>query len=208
VSAGARGVVDSASNDGAGPVEILAISGSLRGASINSALLRATARLASGDLRVRVFDGVAALPLFNPDVVDADTDTPPPAPVRYLYDAVTACDALLIASPEYAHGVTGAIKNLLDWLVSFKPFVYLPVAVVNTSPRAHHADAALRETLKTMSALIVEPASLSIPLLGTGLDEDGMVRTAAIADAIGRSVAALGAAARDRRGPPAQAPLP
>jgi hypothetical protein len=72
-------------------------------------------------------------------------------------------DALLIASPESAHGVTGTIKNVFDWLVGFELFVNRPVAILNTSPRAHHADEALREILRTMSALIVEEASVSIP---------------------------------------------
>ena len=44
-------------------------------------------------------------------------------------------DALLIASPEYAHGVSGVMKNALDWLVGDEAFVGKPVALVNTSPR-------------------------------------------------------------------------
>ncbi|EQD29777.1 NADPH-dependent FMN reductase, partial [mine drainage metagenome] len=52
------------------------------------------------------------------------------------------------------------------WLVGDAAFVSKPVAVFNAAPRAQHADAALRETLRTMSAVIVEAASISIPLLG------------------------------------------
>jgi NAD(P)H-dependent FMN reductase len=173
-------------------MKILAISGSLRAASINSALLRATVRLADQgvlagrEIEVRLFAGVGSLPLFNPDLESAL-----PAPVQALHQAVASADALLIASPEYAHGVTGAIKNLLDWLVSFEPFVYKPVAVLNASPRARHADAALRETLQTMSAHIVEPASITIPLLGSGLDEDGMVESPAVSAAVRRVLAEL-----------------
>lgn len=66
------------------------------------------------------------------------------------------------------------IKNALDWLVSYEPFAFKRVAVLNASPRASHADAALRETLKTMAAHIVEEASLTIPLLGRGWDEQAM----------------------------------
>ena len=100
-------------------------------------------------------------------------------------------DALLIASPEYAHGVTGTIKNALDWLVSFEPFADKPVAVLNTSPRAHHADDALRETLKTMSAVVVEQASITVPLLGAHLTEDGMVEDPTISRAIRGALEAL-----------------
>ncbi len=173
-------------------MNLLAICGSLRKASINAALLRAARRVAPPGMEVAVFDGVGELPLFNPDL-----EARLPAPVLALHAAVASSDALLIASPEYAHGVTGSIKNTLDWLVSFEPFVGKPVAVLNASPRAHHADAALRETLKTMSAVIVEPASLSIPLLGARLDEDGMVADSGVSSAITRSLAALRAAVID-----------
>src|SRR5579872_2393862 len=141
---------------------VLGLCGSLRRASVNLALLRAAARLAPPGLELRVFGRLGELPLFNPDL---EAELPPP--VAALHGAVAAADALLIASPEYAHGVTGTIKNALDWLVAFEPFVGKPVAVLNASPRAHHADEALRETLRTMSARIVEEASLSLPLLGS-----------------------------------------
>lgn len=167
-------------------MRVLAISGSLRAASINSALLRAAARLAPPEVEVSLFSGVGELPLFNPDL---ERQLPPQ--ILALHTEVVAADALLIASPEYAHGVTGAIKNTLDWLVSSESFVHKPVAVLNASPRAHHADSALRETLKTMSAIIVEAASVSIPLLGANLTENGMVESQSVSHAIEASLAAL-----------------
>lgn len=167
-------------------MNILAISGSLRAASINSALLRATASLAPPGICVTLCTLIGALPLFNPDL-----ELDPPPSVAQLRAQIAAADALLIASPEYAHGVTGAIKNTLDWLVSCEAFVNKPVAVLNASPRAHHADAALRETLKTMSAVIVESASLTIPLLGANLTEADMAEAPAIAHAIREALAGL-----------------
>lgn len=151
---------------------ILAFCGSLRRNSMNAALLRAAARLAPPGIRV---DSIALgeLPLFNPDL-EAEL----PAPVRRLHAAIEQCTALLIASPEYAHGVTGTLKNALDWLVSFEGFVGKPVAIFNASPRSLHADASLREILTTMSARIVEPACLALPLRGLALGEDAMVASA------------------------------
>lgn len=143
-------------------MRILGISGSLRNASVNSALLRAAQRLALPNIELVIFDAVGELPLFNPDL-----EARLPVQVIALHRAVAESDALLIASPEYAHGVTGVMKNTLDWLVSFEPFVGKRVAVLNVSPRAHHADRALRETLKTMSANIIDEASFRIPIGST-----------------------------------------
>lgn len=154
-------------------VSVLAISGSLRQASLNSALLRAVARLTPADTNVTLFNGMGELPLFNPDI-----ETPEPPVVAKLRTQIVAADAVLIASPEYAHGVSGVMKNALDWMVGNESFVYKPVALLNASPRAHIAQAALREILSTISARIIEPACISVPLLGSGLGEDDIVQHA------------------------------
>lgn len=151
-------------------MKILAICGSLRAASLNAMLIRALIRLAPSDINILAYDGMAALPLFNPDL-----DLTPPASVVDLKEQIAAADIILIASPEYAHGITGVIKNALDWTVSSDVFVYKPVVVLNASPRATHADAALREILSVMSAKILEAASVKVPVIGAKLDEDGMV---------------------------------
>jgi len=122
--------------------------------SSNSALLRAAASLAPPEMTVTVFDGLGELPLFNPD-----HEANPPDVVATFRSHVVDADALLIASPEYAHGITGTIANALDWLVAFDLFAYKSVAVLNASPRAHHANAALREMLRTMAAAIQESLS-------------------------------------------------
>lgn len=142
-------------------MKILAISGSLRAASINTAALEAIARLAPPGVGVEVYRGLDALPLFNPD-----REPDPPACVLDFWARVERADALIIASPEYAHGISGAMKNALDWLVGLEGFVGKRVAVVNTSERAHHADEALRETLRTMATGLLGEASTVLPLRG------------------------------------------
>lgn len=106
-------------------MKILAISGSLRAASLNSALLRAIARLAPPDISVQLFADLGDLPLFNPDIEATD----PPVVARFRAQLLAA-DAVLIASPEYAHGITGAMKNALDWMVGSQVFVNKPVALL------------------------------------------------------------------------------
>jgi chromate reductase, NAD(P)H dehydrogenase (quinone) len=149
---------------------VLALSGSLRAASINSAFCRAAAKLAPPGFETTVYAGLGALPLFNPDA-----EASPPESVLALRRAVSAADALVVASPEYAHGISGVMKNALDWLVSHEGAAYKPVALVNTSPRASHAVAALREVLTTMSAALIEDACISVPLLAECTTEDAML---------------------------------
>lgn len=166
-------------------MKILAICGSLRAASLNAMLIRALIRLAPQDIDILAYDGMATLPLFNPDL-----DLIPPASVVNLKQQIAAADVILIASPEYAHGITGVIKNALDWTVSSDVFVYKPVVVLNASPRATHADAALRETLSVMSARILETASVKVPVIGAKLDEDGMFSHPEIAGILKTALAA------------------
>lgn len=152
------------------PVKVLGLCGSLRATSWNGALLRTAAKLAPASISVELYPSLGSLPLFNPDLEAAI-----PEAVSALYTKVASADALLIASPEYAHGVTGTIKNALDWLVGFSPFAGKFVVLLNASPRAYHADAALRETLRTMAANLVEEACISLPVLGSNLTEEQML---------------------------------
>lgn len=141
---------------------LLAISGSLRARSSNTEMLRALTLLAPPDLTVRHYDGLATLPAFNPDL-DEEGMTPP-TPVLALRKEAIEADALVICSPEYAHGVPGSLKNALDWLVSVPEMVHKPVALLNASPRSMHAQSSLAETLRTMSMYLVGESPVPVPL--------------------------------------------
>lgn len=169
-------------------MNVLAISGSLRAASINSAFCRILPRLAPASLRVTVLSGVGELPLFNPDLEQS-----PPRSVQEFRSVVGRADALVIASPEYAHGVSGVMKNALDWLVSYEGTVSKPVALVNTSPRARHAYQALREILQTMSTTIIDEASISLPLLGSCTTEEAMLAAPEVRRSAEAALAAIAA---------------
>src|SRR6185312_4653985 len=170
-------------------MKFVAISGSLRNGSSNTAVLRAAARLAPREVQVALFDGIAGLPFFNPDL-DGDEL---PAPVAAFRAAIGGADGLLISSPEYARGVAGVMKNALDWLVASFEFPDKPVALINASPRATHALAALRLTLETMSARIADDASVTLPLLGTASGEDEIVANPELAEPLRRSLARFSA---------------
>ena len=175
---------------GAAPaVRLLTVSGSLRAVSANGAVLDAAARLAPAGVRVTRFDGLAGLPAFNPDL-DGE-GAPRSEPVDAWRRAVAAADALMICSPEYAHGVPGALKNALDWLVSGPDVPGLPVAVVNATTRAGIAHASLIETLRTMSASVVEAASVRLPLAPAQKTPEAILADPAVAAMLAEALDAL-----------------
>ena len=160
-------------------MKVLAISGSLRAASKNTALLRAIAQLAPSNVTVELYCDLGKLPLFNPDL-----ENDRPQSVISLCEKLMKADVVLIASPEYAHGVTGAIKNALDWMVSTEAFINKPVALLNASPRAVHAHKALRETITVMSGLVIDEASITLAIVGSDFDEAAMVADPLISNAV------------------------
>src|SRR5579864_6857680 len=152
-------------------MKILAISGSLRAASHNRAVLEAARGLAPSGVAIELCEVIGKLPFFNSDLEAKRL----PEQVAGFRKAIGAADGLLISSPEYARGVSGVMKNALDWLVGSHEFPGKPVALINTSPRATHALAALTLTLETMSANLIHQASITLPLLGTTNEAGSMV---------------------------------
>jgi chromate reductase len=161
-------------------VKLLALSGSLRIASTNTATLETLSRLAPADVEILLYRDLGALPHFNPD---GDEAAPPPA-VAALRALVGAAAGLIIATPEYAHGVPGALKNALDWLVASEAFPGKPVALINTAPRSFHAQSALRETLATMSARLIPEAFVALPLTGKMVGADDIAANPRFAAAL------------------------
>jgi chromate reductase len=177
-------------------MRLLAVSGSLRSSSSNTRALLAAARVAPAGVVVDVYEGLASLPHFNPDL-DREGMTPL-APVAALRASVDGAAGVLISTPEYAHGLPGSLKNALDWLVSHPPFHAKPVALLDTSSGySVHASAQLIEVLSTMSARLVRDAFMELPLRGRDLDADGILGTAVLAGALRTGleafVAAIGA---------------
>lgn len=112
--------------------QFLAISGSLRRVSTNTALLQAMAGSVADDISVEIYRDMGNLPIFNPD---REGELTPP-PVFDLAAKVRSADGLIIACPEYAHGIPGGLKNLLDWLVSRDEIPHKPVMLLRASSRS------------------------------------------------------------------------
>lgn len=159
-------------------IKLLAISGSLRKHSYNQSALLALKQLSPSHIHIKLGD-ISQLPLFNPDL-----ESQPIAALQTLKQAINDADGLIIASPEYAHGISGPMKNALDWLVSGMEFPDKPIMLINTSPRASHAQAALIEVLTTMSGNIIHGATTTVPLLGRDLTASDINETAEISEAL------------------------
>ena len=96
-------------------MKILAISGSLRPQSSNTAILQAVVELVTADVNISIYERIGNLPHFNPDL-DRDDEF---APVIDWRTHLQATDGVIFCTPEYAHGVPGVLKNALDWIVFF-----------------------------------------------------------------------------------------
>jgi chromate reductase len=139
-------------------MKVLAISGSLRADSHNTALLRAAAEEAPAGVELELWHGLKEIPPY-----DADDDlVPGPATVDAFRQAVRDADAVLIATPEYNSSIPGALKNALDWAsrpIATNAFRNKPVAVIGSSTGAFGAvwaQAELRKVLGAMGARVAE----------------------------------------------------
>jgi chromate reductase, NAD(P)H dehydrogenase (quinone) len=171
-------------------IRLLAISGSLRAGGSNTALLEAAALVAASGVAVELYRDLALLPAFNPDLDRSDSVGLPPI-VAKLRAKVGGADGLLLSSPEYAHGIPGSFKNLLDWLVGSMEFPGKPVALISASTRSVHAKAQLMEVLTTMSASIVVEASVTVEMAGRSLDAAGFAGNAEMAEVLRGAMAAI-----------------
>lgn len=161
-------------------LRLLAISGSLRAVSTNTALLKAAILLKPDNMEIELWQGLSTLPHFNPD----DDVAPLPQAVANWRTKVAAADGLLISSPEYARGIPGSLKNALDWLVSGPEHPGKPIAFFHASERSVASQAALRLVLETMGTRIVDDACITINLLGTEKDAATVAANSAYAEKI------------------------
>ncbi|HXF52762.1 MAG TPA: NAD(P)H-dependent oxidoreductase [Hyphomicrobiaceae bacterium] len=130
------------------PFTLLGLSGSIRRGSNCTAVLRTLKESLAAGVEMTIF-GLEQVPLYNED---DDTETPP-APVARLRRAIAEADGLVIVSPEYNHGMSGVIKNALDWSsrpTSNSPLVNKPVVIMTSASSilgGVRAQAQLNETL-------------------------------------------------------------
>jgi len=133
-------------------MRVLGISGSLRGDSHNSALLRAAGERLPAGAELIEFDRLGEIPPYDEDV---DVE-PAPAAVAALREAMREADAVLVATPEYNHSIPGQLKNALDWAsrpAGQSAMRGKPAAVIGASTGMFGAVWAQAETRKVLGAL-------------------------------------------------------
>ena len=155
-------------------------------------LLAAAARVAPTGVTVVSYDALAALPAFNPDSEEGPAALPN-AVVRWRA-ALADADAVLISSPEYAHGIPGALKNALDWVVGSGELVGKRVGLLSASAASRFAHPQLVEVLTVMSWTLVPEATLVVDVPRRGATVEQLAADPAVAGALRRAVVALTAA--------------
>ena len=200
-STGAVPVVDPAAQP---PVRLLLVSGSTRAGSTNTAVHRTAPAVAPEGVTTELYDGLAGLPAFNPD----DDHDPLPRPVADLRARLAATDAVLFCTPEYAGGLPGSFKNLLDWTVGGAEMYGRPVAWINVSSVAAptggaDAHASLATVLGYVGADVADAACARVPMTRSAVGPDGLVtdtdvreQLAGVLRLLARHVRAHGPAAR------------
>ncbi|KQV14088.1 FMN reductase [Rhizobium sp. Root1203] len=148
------------------PLFLYALCGSQRKVSTNRQLLEALRDHAPEGVTVEICELIGDLPIFNPDREGEHA----PALVRQFAASVRAADGIIIACPEYAHGLPGGLKNALDWLVSGDEVPFKPVMIAHASHRGELVLEQLTEVLRAMSFSLVPAAFLRVGLLGKADD--------------------------------------
>jgi NAD(P)H-dependent FMN reductase len=160
-------------------MKIFAFCGSLQAASSNRRILEVAHAAAPAGVQVDIYGSLAEVPAFNPDL---DTEPGPPV-VADLRAQVAAAGGVLIATPEYAYGMPGSLKNALDWLVSSGDLYGKGAAILCGSPRSNggtNAREMLERTLHAQGARVLHSSTVQV-VRG---DPDNEHRIAAAVDTV------------------------
>jgi NAD(P)H-dependent FMN reductase len=185
-------------------ITVIGISGSLRGGSYNTAVLRTAASMMPDESELRI-ESIAGIPLYNGDDESAHGV---PDVVARLKDAIAAADGLLLVTPEYNNSVPGVAKNAMDWLSRppndiARVFRGKPVAIAGASPGGFGtilAQNAWLPVFRTLGAELWSGGRLLVSRAGNAIDANGNITDAATRESIGKFVGGFVAHLRERTG--------
>jgi chromate reductase, NAD(P)H dehydrogenase (quinone) len=142
-------------------MKFLAVSGSARVGSTNTAMLRSLQLAAGAAHAVTIFDRISDLPVFSPDLEYPD----PPRQIVDFAKSIAEADGLIFASPEYVRSIPGGLKNAIDWLVSRDELISKPIVLAHASHRGDDMLRQLRIVLGTVSTRFNEDLFLRFHLM-------------------------------------------
>lgn len=148
-------------------MKLLAISGSPRAASTNTAMLECFCQYAPVGVEMSLFRGLAELPVFSPD---REGDCTPDVIAKFV-NAVRQADGIILSSPEYARAIPGGLKNAIDWLVSGEEIISKPLVLTHASHRGDDMLLSLRLVLATVSQQFNADLFLQFPLMSKSPEE-------------------------------------
>lgn len=151
-------------------INVLALVGSLRAASVNRQVAELAAENAPDGISVRLFEGLGDIPFYNEEIDGADA----PAAATKLREAIAEADAVLVVTPEYNGSIPAVVKNAIDWLS--RPYgnsvlAGKPLAVIGAAGGQYGGMWAHNETRKSFgiaSADVVDAVALSVSLSSLG----------------------------------------
>jgi len=160
-------------------MKVLALSGSLRKGSYNTAIVNALKKMEPEDVAIEIYTQLGLLPFFNADfdnhTLEQDNS---PALVIELRKKVSQADALIISTPEYAFQLPGVLKNGLDWLVSSSAIIDKPVVIISASTSGmggEKAHLALTNLMNVISGKIIKNSSLQVAKVNKKIDLQGNI---------------------------------
>ena len=139
--------------------------------SVNLSLIRSIIPIFPDRLDINVFEGLADIPHFNPDLDNEN----PPENVSNFRRQLKQADGILICTPEYAMGVPGTLKNAIDWTVSSMEFSHKPVALITASTAGQKGHQSLINTLKIIEADMPDDSQLLISYVRTKVKDDKII---------------------------------
>ncbi len=154
--------------------KILAICGSTRSESANLRLLQLLAQWAGSSYDFTIYEGLAELPHFNPDL----DVVPAPKAVTALRQQITEADGVIICTPEYVFSLPGSLKNALEWMVSIVLFDGKPTGLITASASGEQGHEQLLLVMRTLSAAFTEETQLLIKSVKAKIDHSGQIKDA------------------------------
>ncbi len=170
--------------------DLLGISGSLRKGSFNRKLIREAGRIGGA---TSFIEADLYLPLYDGDLEEAKGI---PASVQTLSDQIANADAVVISTPEYNKGVSGVLKNALDWVSRTEgtPWADKPVALMSaTAGRAggERAQFDLRLDMVPFRARLIQGPEVLVGQCSAQFEENGQLKEGSYTDFMGKLMGAL-----------------